>query len=165
MRRATALALAVVLSGCATAGRIENGVFYSSKGYQVRLPAEGWRVEPNRQADLELKRETPPGGMLANATCDGREAGRPADVLARHLTFGLTHRETLEITRSEAGGRQAVRTVVRGTTASALVTVEAVVIKDWRCVYDFLYVAPAAAFETGRGDFEAFVESFAGGAQ
>ncbi len=165
MRRATALALAVALWGCATAGRIEHGVFYSSKGYQVRLPSEGWRVEHNAQADLELKREAPPGGMLANATCGGREAGRPADVLARHLTFGLSHRETLETARSEAAGRQAVRTVVRGTTPGAVVTVEAVVIKDGHCVYDFLYVAPAAAFEAGRADFEAFVESFAGGAR
>jgi hypothetical protein len=162
VRRATVLALAVALAGCATTGRIENGVFYSSKGYQVRLPSEGWRVEQNGRADLELKREAPPGGMLANATCDGREVARPTDVLARHLTFGLTHRETLETARSDAGGQQAERTVVRGTAANAVVTVEAVVIKGRRCVYDFLYVAPAAAFETGRGDFEALVESFAG---
>jgi hypothetical protein len=163
VRRAAPLALAMILAACATTtGRIENGVFYSSKGYQVRLPNEGWRVEHNGQADLELRRKAPPGGMLANATCDGREVGRPADVLARHLTFGLTHRETLQSARSEAGGRQAVRTIVRGTTAGAEVTVEAVVIKDGRCVYDFLYVAPVAAFEAGRGDFEAFVGSFAG---
>jgi len=42
------------------------------------------------------------------------------------------------------------------------VTVEAVVLKGRRCVYDFLYVAPTAAFETGRGDFKAFVGSFSG---
>ena len=40
--------------------------------------------------------------------------------------------------------------------------VEAVVLKDARCVYDFVYVAPVDAFEAGRGDFQAFVESFAG---
>ena len=31
-----------------------------------------------------------------------------------------------------------------------------------RCVYDLLYVAPVANFDTGRGDFRAFVESFSG---
>ena len=163
MRRATALALAVALSGCAVTGRIENGVFYSSKGYQVRLPREGWRVETGGQADLELKRQAPPGGMMADATCDGREAGRTPGLLARHLTFGLGRRATVETVQSEVGGRQAVRTVVRGTVDGAEVEVEAVVLKGEGCVYDFVYVAPAEAFEAGRGDFQAFVESFAGG--
>ena len=104
----------------------------------------------------------PDGGMLADATCDGRTAGRPLAVLTRHLTFGLGHRETVESVRSEVGGRQAERTVVRGTVDGAEVAVEAVVLKDERCVYDFMYVAPAGAFEAGRADFRALVESFSG---
>ena len=32
--------------------------------------------------------------------------------------------------------------------------------KDERCLYDFLYVAPPAAFEATRGDFASFVDSF-----
>ncbi len=159
------LAVAVVLSACAAAGRIEDGVFYSSKGYHVHLPREGWRVEPSREADLELKRDTPPGGMLADATCDGREAGRPPEWLARHLTFGLAHRVTLDSDRSMVSGLRAARTVVRGTVDGTEVMVEAVVLKSERCVYDFLYVAPAHAFEAGRGDFQGLVESFAGAAR
>jgi hypothetical protein len=160
-----ALALGMVLSGCAASGRIENGVFYSPKGYHVQLPREGWRVEPGGPADLELRHQAAPGGMLADATCDGREAGRTPELLARHLTFGLEHRETLESAQTEVGGRQALRTVVRGTADGAEVTVEAVVLKGERCVYDFVYVAPAGAFEAGHGDFRALVESFAGGAR
>jgi hypothetical protein len=161
VKRAAALGLALALSACA-AGRIENGVFYSAKGYQVTLPREGWRVEPGGRAELELRREAPPGGMLADVTCDGREAGRPLGVLARHLTFGLAHRVTLENDRAVMGGREAGHMVVRGSADGAEVTVEAVVLKGRRCVYDFLYVAPTAAFETGRGDFKAFVGSFSG---
>ena len=52
--------------------------------------------------------------------------------------------------------------MVRGTVDGTEVTVEAVVVKSARCVHDFLYVAPAAAFEAGRRDFRAFVESFEG---
>ena len=33
-------------------------------------------------------------------------------------------------------------------------------LKDARCVYDFLYVAPVDGFEAGRPAFRAFVESF-----
>jgi hypothetical protein len=156
-----ALLAVVLLAGC-SASRIEQGVFYSPKGYHVTLPGDGWAVLPGGAAELELQRKNPAGGILADATCDGKTAGRPFPVLTRHLTFGLGHRETVESVRNDAGGRQAERTVVRGTVDGAEVMVEAVVLKDERCVYDFVYVAPANAFEAGRGDFQALVESFAG---
>ena len=164
MRALGAILMATSLAGCA-GSRIEQGVFYSPKGYQVRLPGDGWTVKPGADAELELQRRDPAGGMLVDATCDGKTAARPLAVLARHLTFGLERRETLESAQSEVGGRQAERTVVRGTSDGVDVTVEAVVLRGERCVYDFMYVAPADAFETGRGHFQAFVESFAGGAR
>jgi hypothetical protein len=153
--------IAAVLGGC-SASRIENGIFYSPKGYQLSLPRDGWAVLPGGPAELELQRKNPEGGMLADATCGGKTAGRPLAVLTRHLTFGLGHRETVETVQNEAGGRQAERILVRGTVDGKEVAVEAVVVKDQRCVYDFVYVAPADAFEAGRGDFQAFVESFRG---
>jgi hypothetical protein len=159
--KATATLLVAVLSAGCSASRIENGVFYSPKGYRLSLPGNGWAVLPGGPAELELQRKNPDGGMLADATCDGQTASRPLAVLTRHLTFGLGQRETVEAVQSEAGGRQAERTVIRGRVDGADVAVEAVVLKGKRCVYDFVYVAPAAAFEAGRGDFQAFVESFA----
>ncbi len=161
MNASAALLAVVLLAGC-SASRIEHGVFYSPKGYHVSLPGQGWAVKPGGAAELELQRTNAEGGMLADATCDGKTAGRPLAVLARHLTFGLGHRETIESVQNEAGGLQAERTVVRGTVDGSDVMVEAVVLKDERCVYDFVYVAPANAFEAGRADFQALVESFGG---
>ena len=164
MRAAGALLAVVLLAGCG-ASRIENGVFYSPKGYQVSLPRQGWAVKPGGAAELELQRQDPAGGMLADATCDDRTAGRPLTVLARHLTFGLEDRVLEDGGTLTLAGRPARRAVVRGRLDGTPVGVEAVVVKGDRCVYDLLYVAPAAAFEAGRGDFRAFVESFRGGAQ
>ena len=161
MKAAGALVVAVLLAGC-SASRIENGIFYSPEGYQLSLPAHGWAVLPGGSAELELQRKNPKGGMLADATCDGKTASRPLAVLTRHLTFGLEHRETVESVQDQVGGRLVARTVVRGTLDGTDVAVEAVVLKGERCVYDFVYVAPAGAFEEGRGDFQAFVESFTG---
>ena len=158
------LATALFATGC-SASHIESGVFYSPKGYQVSLPRQGWRVQPGGAAELELQRRDPAGGMLADATCDDKTAGRPLTVLSRHLTFGLTERVVEDGGTFTLAGRPAQRAVVRGRIDGAQVGVEAVVIKGDRCVYDFLYVAPAAAFETGRGDFRAFVESFKGDAR
>ncbi|MBI2524409.1 MAG: hypothetical protein HYV93_00305 [Candidatus Rokubacteria bacterium] len=155
----------LLLVGC-SADRIERGVFHSRKGYEVRLPAGGWLVAPGGKADLELRREgAPPAGMLADATCEGRPLRRPLGVLARHLFFGLADRSEETSHETVVRGRPAIRSLVRGRLDGALVAVEAVVVKDERCVYDFVYVAPAAHFEAGRGDFRSFVESFAVGAE
>jgi hypothetical protein len=155
------LGVALLATACAT-GRVEDGVFYSVKGYQVRLPAAGWRAEAGGRADLELRREAPPGGMLVDASCEGRDLQRAPRHLVRHLTFGLARRETLEDGRLTVGGREGARRVLRGVADGVEVGVEAVVLRGARCVYDFLYVAPVGHFEAGRADFKALVESLAG---
>ena len=164
MKATAALLAALLLAGCG-ASRIENGVYHSPKGYQVSLPGQGWSVKPGGAAELELQRREPAGGMLADATCDDKTAGRPLTVLTRHLTFGLKDRVVEDGGPLTLGGRPAQRSIVRGSLDGTPLGVEAVVIKGERCVYDFLYVAPAATFETGRGDFRTFVESFGGEAR
>jgi hypothetical protein len=158
--RAGVSLLALLAAGCASSG-IEGGVFHSKKGYQVSLPAGGWRVARDSKADLELRRERPPGGMLADATCDARLGERPPEHLVRYLTFGLKHREEVRTEPVTVGGRAGARSVLRGTLDGAEVAVDAVSVKGEGCVYDFLYVAPVDAFEAGRGDFQAFVDSLA----
>jgi hypothetical protein len=158
-----ALLLAVgLLAGCASAtGRIENGVFHSAKGYRVTLPTAGWSVEHGPAADLSLQADRGAGGMLVDATCAGRERDRSLDVLARHLTFGLSRREIVESGTATVAGRQATRSVVRGQADGREVTVEALVMRAEPCVHDFLYVAPTGAFDAGRPAFQALVASFA----
>ncbi len=53
---ARALLALVLFAGCATAaGRIENGMFHSAKGYRVTLPTTGWQVDAGQPADLALR--------------------------------------------------------------------------------------------------------------
>ena len=164
-RPARALAAALLLAGCASGNRVENGRFHSAKGYQLAVPSDGWRLVENSGADLELARETSPAGMLADATCDDRTLERPLPILIRHLTFGLTERRTVESDTWTVAGRPAAHRVVTGRRDGTLVSVEAVVLKGDRCVHDFLYTAPADTFDAGRGDFRGFVESFVGAAR
>ncbi|MBI2016001.1 MAG: hypothetical protein HYS77_10765 [Candidatus Rokubacteria bacterium] len=149
------------LAGCAGA-RIEAGVFHSDKGYRVTLPAAGWTVDGDGAADLVLRRSAGPAAILAHAEC-GRAGGRTLDVLARHLLLGVRDRITLERGAASVGGRPALRAVLDGRVGpgDAATRIETYVVKDGRCVYDLVYVAPPAAFETGRGDFRRLVESFA----
>ena len=158
---ALGLGVLSLLAGCSTS-RVEGGTFHSAKGYQVGMPPGVWTVEPGAAADLQLRRTAMPGGMLIDASCGGVEQDRPLAVLARHLTFGLTDRHTVESDTWTVDGRPAAHRVIRGRRDGMDVTVEAVVLKGERCVHDFLYVAPPGAFEDGRRDFRSLVESFAG---
>ena len=99
--------------------------------------------------------------MLVDATCDARAAGRPLRVLVRYLSFGLTHRSVVEEEPVTVAAREGLRQVIRGERDGTDVEVEAVSIKDSRCVYDFLYVAPPPAFAAGQAAFRAFVQSLA----
>jgi hypothetical protein len=147
-------------AGC-SADRIERGVFHSAKGYRVALPADGWTVVRAGEADLELVRTSPPGGIAVAATCENPPLNRSLPLLARYLTFGLAERQTLERARAQVGEEAAERLVVRGRLDGADVMVEAVVARDARCVYDFLYVAAPPDFEAGRPAFRSVVDSFA----
>lgn len=158
MRRGLLLAVVLALTAC-TADRIERGVFHSSKGYAVSLPGGEWQVASGTEADLELRRAVPAAGMLADATCGGRVADRPALLLVRHLTFGLKHRTDVRTDDVVVKGRRGARTTLRGTLDGREVAVDAVTLKEDGCVYDFLYVAPVDQFDAGRLEFQVFVES------
>lgn len=167
MRRAQApgslalalLALVLIVTACATANRIEGGVFHSGKGYAVRLPGGEWQVTSGTDADLELRRATPAGGMLTDVTCGGRVADRSAPLLVRQLTFGLKHRTDVHTDEVVVKGRRGARTTLRGTLDGKEVAVDAVSLKEDGCVYDFVYVAPVDDFDDGRLAFQIFVES------
>lgn len=161
--RAAPLIVAVVVIAVGCAGkRIENGMFHSRSGYRVVLPGPAWAVSDGGPAELELRHRSVPAGMLVNATCDGPAARRDLDVLARHVLIGLRDRRVLAADQVSLNGRQGGRTVVEGRSPDtrAPVRVEAYVLRDGRCVYDLLYVAPPEAFDALRADFEEFVQSF-----
>ena len=160
---ALALGAVLVFVGCAGAGRrIENGVYHSSKGFRVTLPGPEWSVAAGSQADLELRHQDGVAAMLANADCDPSAASRSAGVLFGRLLIGLRDRATIEQGEVSVNGRTALHRVLDGRADAdgPPTRIEAFVLKDGACVYDFAYAAPPAAFETWRADFRRFVESF-----
>jgi len=68
----------------------------------------------------------------------------------------------LENGAATVGGVPAVRAVMEAQVAGAdeRMRMEAYVAKDGRCVYDLVYVAPAATFAERRPDFRRFIDSF-----
>jgi len=159
---ALALGAVIAFTGCA-GRRIENGVYHSEKGYRLTLPSTGWSVAADSKADLELRHQDGLAAMLANAECDERARSRSAGLLLGQLLIGVHDRATIEQNEVSVNGRPALHRVLDGRVAAddAPTRIEAYVLKDGTCVYDFAYAAPPASFEAWRADFRRFVESFA----
>jgi hypothetical protein len=150
----------VLAAGCA-GRRIEQGVYYSNKGYHVRIPGPEWTVVEESRADLELRPRSGQAGMLANATCEAQVARRSASVLQRQLLLGLPDRRLVEEGAVVVGGRPGTRTVVEaGGADGGRVRIETVTVSDSRCVYDLVYAASVDVFAERRADFMEFVASF-----
>lgn len=163
--RAALLTIALIVTavaGCA-GRRLQDGVYRSEHGYRVAVPGADWVVVDDTDADLELRRVDGQAAMLAAATCRPLTARTRYADLARHLLLGLRERETLEDGEVSLAGRTGAHLVVEGRMRDSRqrVRIESYTVKDNRCVYDLLYVAPPAVFESARGDFERFVRSFA----
>ena len=153
-----ALATAAV-AGCA-GQRIDHGVFRSPKGYRIAIPGDGWTVAPDGRADLELWNDER-GWMLVNAAC-ALDTKSTLPVLERHLLAGFRDRSVVSQEDATVAGRPARHAVVDGRFRDEPdpVRVELYVMRDGRCVYDFLYAAPPASFEAGRPAFARFVQTF-----
>src|SRR6267142_1219029 len=157
----TAVAFTVIVAGCA-GRRLHDGVFRSEHGFRVAIPGPAWSVVNGSRAELELRRADGGAGMLAHATCRPEAARRDYGLLGRHLLLGLRDRATLEEDETDVGGRRAAHRVVEGRPRDGeeRMRIESYVLKDARCVYDLLYVAPPEDFDGGREDFRRFVASF-----
>ena len=162
-RRFSVAAAALALVGCAgPRGVLEDGVFRAPKLFRVTVPGAEWTVARANESKLELRHPATRAGILANAECGVEPARQELAVLVRRLFVGLRARDTLDNGVATLGGSPAVHAVMEAevTGEAERMRVEAYVTKDERCVYDLVYVAPAAAFAERHGDFQRFVESF-----
>jgi hypothetical protein len=157
----TTVVIATAIAGCA-GRRLQDGIYRSEHGYRVTVPGPGWTVVDGSAADLELRRADGEAGMLAAATCGPLAARQRYADLGRHLLLGLRERETLEDDDASLAGHKGAHLVVEGRMRDSKqrVRIESYTVKNDRCVYDLLYVASPAAFDSSRADFERFVDSF-----
>ena len=163
-RRFTVAAMAFVLVSCAGPRvELEHGVFRAPKLFRVTVPGADWTVARAGESEIELRHAATRAGIRANAECGAEPARRELSVLARRLFIGLRGRDVLANGAATLGGLPAVHAVMEAQVAgdSERLRLEVYVTKDERCVYDLVYVAPAASFDERHDDFQRFVESFA----
>ena len=127
-----------------------TGTFHSAKGYRgdaARAAAGG----SSRAAPTSSSGATrPPGGMLADATCEGPEPGRPAPrARAPPRPSGSAAGDRWRATRPRWPGAPPPTGCCGAWSTAARSTVESLVVEGERCVHDFLYVAPARRVRGG----------------
>lgn len=128
----------------------------------MALPGPDWVLARESDADLELRHRSVAAGMLVHAACEAGAARRSLRVLARHLLLGIVGRTMVEQGEVALDGRGALHGVLEGRLAAdgEPVRIETYVLKDDRCVYDLLYVAPQGSFDAWRADFQRLVDTF-----
>jgi hypothetical protein len=162
-RRLALAATALAASGCAVSRpQLSDGVFRAPELFRVAVPGDDWTVTRAGASELELRHPASRAGILANADCGPGTAREELPRLARRLFVGLRARDTVTNGAATLAGRPAVHAVLEARVPGEeeRMRVEAYVMKDDRCVYDLVYVAPAGAFAARRDDFQRFVESF-----
>jgi len=153
------LGIVSLVAGCATRRIVGETYRDPENGFQVRLPPAVWQLRSLDGAALSFASPELRAGMALRVDCRTPEPGEFPWV-ARHLFFGLQDkhiqgRETLRLHDAIAE-----LTRLRARLDDQPVEVEGVTVRRVGCLYDFIYVAPPAAFPQGRADFEAFVQSW-----
>ena len=158
---ATGLVMAFGVAAC-TSARIERGVFHSPKGYQVMLPPGDWTVVRDSRADLELRHGSAAAAMAVSASCDDRRPSGALGILARHLLIGLRDRSTITAEETSVNGAVAEHGIVEGRHGASgdPMRVEVYVMRDARCLYDFVYAAPPEDFDRWASAFRQLVDTF-----
>lgn len=153
------LGIVSLATGCAT-GRIVGETYRDSEGgFQVRLPPAAWHIRALDGAALSFASPELRAGLALRVDCSTPEPGELPWV-ARHLFFGLQDTQNQGRETVRLHDVMAVQTRLRARLDDQPVEVEGVTFRRAGCLYDFIYVAPPAAFPRGRADFESFVQSW-----
>ena len=143
-QRPLVLLLAVAASGCAAQLKPRVGT----------LPP-GW--ERVRDSGDAVAYHHAGGGTIVSAkSCsDGDDV--PLDVLTTHLLLGIEGRVERDRRAFVLDGRAALRTRLDATLDGVPVALDLIVLKKDGCTVDLYLVAPRAAYDERRADFDRFV--------
>jgi len=152
--------LALLLAAC-SAPALNGGVWnVGDASFRVGpLPHEWRRIEGTGKA-VGFRDDAHEGTALVGARCNVASDDAPLLPLTNHLLMGTTEREIEKQEVIPFDGREAMHTIVRAKLDGVLMAYDIYVLKKDDCVYDFVYVASPAHFESGVAAFDRFVTGF-----
>jgi hypothetical protein len=123
------------------------------------VPKEWHRLESGGSS-VGFRDESHDATVVVNARCNIPSDDAPLLALTNHLMIGTTEREVTSQEIIPFDNREAMHSILRAKLDGVLLVWNAYVLKKDNCVYDFVYVAPPAHFDSGVGAFDRFVMGF-----
>ncbi|NOY25032.1 MAG: hypothetical protein GXP62_04080 [Oligoflexia bacterium] len=158
---------AATLAGLTFVGVLSSGCLGGHKAtrqeghYDVGSPGEAWIIVRPGGADHAWVHDGISASIYTDSNCATRFDDRPLDRLADSVVFGIATSKPLRDETRTIDGRDALIRVVDGNLDGVVVRIAATVLKKDDCVYDLLYIAPPATFDTGWDSYEAVLAGFA----
>jgi len=142
-----------------------NGKVYHSGDVTFRVgevPGD-WHPIETTDGVLAFRDDATPASIAVTGRCGKDGDDVPLESLTAHLFLQFTERRVESQSRFPLDGREALRTDLFAKLDGVEKRFTIVVLKKDGCVYDFMYVTPPTAQDSGRQRFIAFVEGFGTG--
>jgi len=134
-------------------GRVTTGTGHFEVGF---LPAP-WEGPARQLNHLVYKNDVLAATIVTDALCGRKFDDAPLPILARNLFISLDDAHPDRSETFPLRGREALRMDGEGSLDGVPLRMRVVVMKKDFCLYDFMYLAPPAHFETGLPDFMRYV--------
>lgn len=153
--------MSLVLVACGASMTVDGNVVRTAKGVAFRIgdvPASWNRV---KASDGAIGFNDAAGAtVMVDGHCKMQSDDVPLVALTSQLLIGTTERKYDKEDVIPFDGREARHTVMRAKLDGVPLVWDVYVMKKNGCVYDMVYVASPARFETGAAAFERFVAGF-----
>ncbi|HVJ93756.1 MAG TPA: hypothetical protein VM580_28330 [Labilithrix sp.] len=158
------LVLAACLAACSAGkarGSFDGNVYRSGPiAFQLPDPPPSWKRIDVDEAALAFRDDAHDASVLLNARCLTADDRTPLAALTNHLLIGATEREYLSQETEAFDGREALHTKLKAKWDGVPMHIDIYVLSKDGCIYDFVYFAAPAGFESGAPAFESFVRGF-----
>jgi hypothetical protein len=152
--------LALPLVACA--GAHYDGATFKNDDVAFRIgpPPSAWRTLQTDEALIAFRDDPSHATIGVNGRCGQDGDDVPLRALTQHLFLQFTDRNLVEERELMLDGRAALQTELLAKLDGVPKRFSVFVLKKDGCVYDFVRIADASAGDTGRAEFQTFVESF-----
>ena len=140
-----------------------DGQIYKNDELAFRVgprPAD-WRALESDSALLAFRDDAHAATVAVNGRCGKDGDDVPLQALTHHLFLHFTDRRVLSQDIVSLDGRDALRTEMVAELDGVPKHFSVYVIKKDGCVYDFVYIGDTNRGDSGRAEFERFVQGFA----
>lgn len=139
-----------------------DGSIYISKNtsYRIGTLSEQWKRVGTDKGDLLFANEFKKTTLTVNSTCEPPKTKFSLRALSESLTIGIKNKKIIERKDLEVDSEPALYTKYISVVDNQTVDIATIVMKKFRCVYDFSFSTIGTDFNSVLEQFLVFVSEF-----